>query len=78
MLGDLFPSGDGQTLSISASSNGIYYQNYNLTFVEPWLGGKKPNSLSVSAYKSISSNGQTGNDRQSIEITEFLWVWVKD
>ena len=63
------PSGDGQTLSISASSNGIYYQNYNLTFVEPWLGGKKPNSLSVSAYKSISSNGQTGNDRQSIEIT---------
>ena len=63
------PSGDGQTLSISASSNGIYYQNYNLTFVEPWLGGKKPNSLSLSAYKSISSNGQTGNDRQSIEIT---------
>lgn len=63
------PSGDGQTLSISASSNGIYYQNYNLTFVEPWLGGKKPNSLSMSAYKSISSNGQTGNDRQSIEIT---------
>ena len=63
------PSGDGQTLSISASSNGIYYQNYNLTFVEPWLGGKKPNSLSLSAYKSISSNGQNGNDRQSIEIT---------
>ena len=63
------PSGDGQTLSISASSNGIYYQNYNLTFVEPWLGGKKPNSLSLSAYKSISSNGQSGNDRQSIEIT---------
>lgn len=63
------PSGDGQTLSISASSNGIYYQNYNLTFVEPWLGGKKPNSLSISAYKSISSNGQNGDQRQSIEIT---------
>ena len=63
------PSGDGQILSLSASSNGIYYQNYNLSFTEPWLGGKKPNSLSVSLYKSVSSNGQAGDDRQAIEIT---------
>lgn len=47
------PTGDGQTLSIRASSNGKYYQGYNLSFVEPWLGGKKPNSLSVSLYHSI-------------------------
>ncbi len=62
------PSGDGQILSLSASSNGIYYQNYNIAFTEPWLGGKKPNSLSVSLYKSISSNGQQGDSRQAIEI----------
>jgi outer membrane protein insertion porin family len=63
------PSGDGQILSLRASSNGIYYQNYNISFTEPWLGGKKPNSLTVSLYKSISSNGQEGDDRQAIEIT---------
>ncbi len=63
------PSGDGQILSLSASSNGIYYQNYNISFTEPWLGGKKPNSLTVSLYKSVSSNGQQGSIREAIEIT---------
>ena len=63
------PSGDGQTLSISASSNGIYYQNYNLSFTEPWLGAKKPNSLTISLFKSITSNGQTGDERQSVDIS---------
>ena len=63
------PSGDGQILSLSASSNGIYYQNYNISFTEPWLGGKKPNSLTVSLYKSISSNGQQDAEREAIEIT---------
>ncbi len=62
------PSGDGQKLSLTASSNGIYYQNYNISFTEPWLGGKKPTSFSISLYKSVSSNGQTGEDRESIEI----------
>ena len=63
------PSGDGQILSLSASSNGIYYQNYNISFTEPWLGRKKPNSLTVSLYKSISSNGQQDDERQAIEIS---------
>lgn len=63
------PSGDGQILSLTASSNGIYYQNYNISFTEPWLGGKKPNALSISLYKSISSNGQSGDEREAIEIT---------
>ena len=44
------PSGDGQTLSVRAQSNGRFYQAYNLSFVEPWLGGKKRNSFSVSLY----------------------------
>ena len=63
------PSGDGQKLSLTASSNGIYYQNYNISFTEPWLGAKKPTSLTFSLYKSVSSNGQTDDDREAIEIT---------
>ncbi|MCK5691904.1 MAG: BamA/TamA family outer membrane protein, partial [Bacteroidales bacterium] len=46
------PSGDGQTFSIRAQTNGRVYQSYNFSFVEPWFGGKKPNSFSVSGYFS--------------------------
>ena len=52
-----YPSGDGQSLSIRAQSNGRVYQSYNVSFVEPWLGGKKPNTFSVSAYRSVMTNG---------------------
>ena len=52
------PSGDGQRLSVRAQSNGAFFQSYNISFTEPWLGGKKPNSLSVTAYYSIQTNGQ--------------------
>jgi outer membrane protein insertion porin family len=51
------PSGDGQRLSVRAQTNGIYYQSYNFSFTEPWLGGKKPNALTVSAFHSLFSNG---------------------
>jgi len=56
------PSGDGQTLGLQARSNGKYYQSFNLNFVEPWLGGKKPNSLSVSAYLTKQTNGYKKTD----------------
>jgi outer membrane protein insertion porin family len=39
------PGGDGQRLSLRAQTNGKVYQSYNFSFTEPWLGGKKPNSL---------------------------------
>ena len=52
------PTGDGQRISVRAQSNGLYFQSYNLSFTEPWLGGKKPNSLGVSVWKSVQSNGQ--------------------
>lgn len=52
------PSGDGQRLSIQAQSTGSYYQSYNISFTEPWLGGKKPNSLTFSTFHTVSSNGQ--------------------
>jgi len=52
------PSGDGQRLSVRAQSNGTYFQSYNLSFTEPWLGGKKPNAFSVSFSHSVQTNGQ--------------------
>ncbi len=50
------PQGDGQTLSLQVSTNGTYYQNYSLSFLEPWLGGKRPNQLSFSIYYSKQSD----------------------
>jgi outer membrane protein insertion porin family len=47
------PSGDGQQLNLRIQSNGKWYQSYSLSFVEPWLGGKKPNALSFSLYHTI-------------------------
>lgn len=52
------PMGDGQRVSIRAQSNGLFFQSYNLSFTEPWLGGKKPNALTIAAWRSIQSNGQ--------------------
>ena len=49
------PSGDGQRLSVRAQSSGYFFQSYNMSFTEPWLGGKKPNSFMVSAYHSLQS-----------------------
>ncbi len=46
------PQGDGQTLSLKAQTNGKFYTSFSVSFREPWLGGKKPNSLSVSTYYS--------------------------
>lgn len=50
------PQGDGQTLSLQVSTNGTYYQNYALSFLEPWLGGKRPNQLSFSISYSKQSD----------------------
>lgn len=50
------PSGDGQRLSLRAQSNGYWYQSYNLSFTEPWLGGKRPQSFSFTAFHSVQSS----------------------
>lgn len=50
------PQGDGQTLTISAQSNGRYYQSYSISFFDPWFGRKRPNSFSVSAFMSIQTD----------------------
>lgn len=51
------PSGDGQTLNLRAQTNGAFFQSYSLSFVEPWLGGRKPTSLSTSFYYTNQTNG---------------------
>ena len=51
------PGGDGQRLSIRAQTNGKFYQGYNFMFVEPWLGGRKPNSLSFMINHTALGNG---------------------
>jgi outer membrane protein insertion porin family len=51
------PGGDGQRLSIRAQTNGRFYQGYNFSFTEPWLGGKKPNSLSYWINHTALGNG---------------------
>ena len=50
------PQGDGQTLQLNVQTNGTYYQNYSLSFLEPWLGGKRPNQLSFSIFYSKQSD----------------------
>ena len=52
----ILPQGDGQTLTLSAQSNGKYYQAYSISFFDPWFGRKRPNSLSVSAFMSIQTD----------------------
>jgi outer membrane protein insertion porin family len=54
---DPLPSGDGQKLSLRIQSNGKAYQSYNFSFTEPWLGGKKRNSLTISLYRSVFRTG---------------------
>ena len=49
------PTGDGQKLSIRAQSNGSNYQGYNFSFTEPWFGGRKPNSFSVSLFRTVNA-----------------------
>ena len=51
------PVGDGQKLSLRVQANGRFYQSYSATFSEPWLGGKKPNNLTVGLSRTIVQSG---------------------
>ncbi|HEB61886.1 MAG TPA: outer membrane protein assembly factor BamA [Bacteroidetes bacterium] len=51
------PQGDGQRLSLRAQTNGRFFQSYNASFTEPWLGGKKPNSFTLGGYYTRLTNG---------------------
>lgn len=63
----IIPQGEGQTFTISAQTNAKYYQSYSISFLDPWFGGKRPNSLQVSAYYSRQTgvNSSYFNDNWS-------------
>jgi outer membrane protein insertion porin family len=65
------PTGDGQTISLRAQSSGRFFQSYNASFTEPWLGGRKPQSLTFSLYRNIQANGLPRNnpERQGLVVT---------
>lgn len=55
------PQGDGQRFSIRLQSNGRFFQAYNISLTEPWLGGKKPTSFTVAGqYNRITTFAQRG------------------
>lgn len=47
------PTGDGQQVGLQIQLNGQGFQNYAINFLDPWFGGKKPNSFGVSVYYSV-------------------------
>jgi len=54
------PTGDGQRFSLRVQTNGKLFQSYNVSFTEPWIGGKKPNSFTLSyahtRYANLNGN----------------------
>ncbi len=51
-----YPMGQNQRLSLSAQTNGTYYKAFAFSFTDPWLGGRKPNSFTLSAHFSEQNN----------------------
>ena len=63
------PLGDAQNLAFRFQTNGTYYTCLSASFTEPWLTGKKPTSLNLSAYYTRQTNSYLAlnilsNDRQ--------------
>ncbi|MCQ2157719.1 MAG: outer membrane protein assembly factor BamA [Bacteroidales bacterium] len=63
------PLGDAQNLAFRFQTNGTYYTALTASFTEPWLTGKKPTSLNLSAYYTRQTNSYLAlnilsNDRQ--------------
>ena len=61
------PTGDGQKLSFRINTTGRLYQAFNIGFVEPWFGGKKANSLSVSLTRTQLGYNVSGTTYDNIE-----------
>lgn len=51
-----YPHGQNQQLAVRLQTNGSYYTSFSGSFTEPWLGGKKPHSLTIGAYYSNQTN----------------------
>jgi outer membrane protein insertion porin family len=62
------PVGDGQRLQLRMQANGRAYQSYSFSFTEPWLGGRKPHSFTVSLNTSVQRSlfGYATSDTTSV------------
>ncbi len=69
------PLGDAQTLSLRFQTNGSYYTAFTANFVEPWLTGKKPTSLNVSAYFTRQTNSYSTYYYQVLNDDQFMEVY---
>ncbi len=67
---DPLPMGDAQKLSIRGQANGRWYNSITAGFTEPWLGGKKPNALSVNVYRTFFS-GNFGTTTRGQNMTTY-------
>jgi|LGOV01.1.fsa_nt_gb outer membrane protein insertion porin family len=81
------PTGDGQRLSLRAQAS-FNYQSYSFSFTEPWWGGRRPVSLSMSFYhtkqfqydyqtNNVDKNSTMGITGASVGITKRL-SWPDD
>jgi outer membrane protein insertion porin family len=75
------PKGDGQRLSLQVQTNGVNFQNYGISFMEPWFGGKRPNSFGINMNYSIQSqptiNYRLGIFNTSLDLGRRL-TWPDD
>lgn len=74
---DPLPTGDGQKLSLRVQSNGRAFRSYSFSFTEPWLGGKKRNSLTLAYNNSKYSNAinpYTGQIDQARSDTNYMRI----
>jgi outer membrane protein insertion porin family len=62
------PQGDGQKVSLRIQTTGDFFQSYNFSFTEPWLGGKKPNAFSLSGFMTKQSYGGIGSNASGMTI----------
>ncbi len=65
----ILPVGDGETLALSAQTNGTYYQAYNASYSTAWFGGKRPIQFSAGVFYSkqtdVNSNYYNTNWQNS-------------
>lgn len=56
------PGGDGQQLNLAFQSTGRRSSNFSINFLEPWMGGKRPNSLGFGLNYYTFESAVTGDD----------------
>lgn len=71
------PQGDGQRFSIRAQTNGNFFQSYNISLTDPWLGGKKPNSFTVAGFYNRFSGFNTAQSLSILQGSASLGTRLK-